>query len=139
MQIYRVKSVFIWLFFFTQRHDTVLFQLLYVLSHLRSKASQLLPRTDKLVVVILLGVVLDQLLGHPPGDVPNGASTAHVSHLPQGGCNCSRQEPSPFYGDVQSLARPANDRRALQAVSELCEGGVSKRKETELTVSFRLV
>ena len=35
-------------------------------------------------VVILPGVVLDQLLGHPPCDVANGAGAAYVPYLPQG-------------------------------------------------------
>ena len=52
--------------------------------------------------------------------------------LPRGGCNCSRQEPSPFHGDVSSLARPTHDRRSLQAVPELREGGVGKRKERKI-------
>ena len=59
--------------------------------------------------------------------------------LPRGGCNYSRQEPSPFHGDVSSLARTTHERCSLQAVSELREGGVSKRKAEHTLSVLRLL
>ena len=50
-------------------------------------------------------------------------------YLPRGAFDLQGQDPSSLYGTLPSLARPTHDRRALQAVPKLREGGVSKRKE----------